>query len=75
MTAATDAGVEAGKLDKPEPIIPLILAPDDPGPEAVEENEPHDEKERRLAEDFRVGAAAARLLGAVLMHYCINYSA
>ncbi len=30
---------------KPEPIIPLILVPDDPGPEAVDENEPHTEQE------------------------------
>jgi HemY protein len=30
---------------KPEPIIPLIHAPDDPGPDAVEENEPHTEQE------------------------------
>jgi HemY protein len=30
---------------KPEPIIPLILVPDDPGPDAVEESEPHTEQE------------------------------
>ena len=30
---------------KPEPIIPLILVPDDPGPDAVDENEPHAEQE------------------------------
>jgi HemY protein len=30
---------------KPEPIIPLILVPDDPGPDAVEESEPHTEHE------------------------------
>jgi hypothetical protein len=24
---------------KPEPVIPLVHAPDDPGPDAVEENE------------------------------------
>jgi HemY protein len=30
---------------KPEPIIPLIHAPDDPGPDAVEEIEPHTEHE------------------------------
>jgi HemY protein len=36
----------ASKLEaKPEPIIPLILVPDDPGPDAVEENEPHTEHE------------------------------
>ena len=36
----------ASKLEtKPEPIIPLILAPDDPGPDAVEENEPRAEQE------------------------------
>jgi HemY protein len=28
---------------KPEPVIPLVHAPDDPGPEAVEEHEPHAE--------------------------------
>jgi HemY protein len=28
---------------KPEPVIPLVHAPDDPGPEAVEEHEPHTE--------------------------------
>jgi HemY protein len=30
---------------KPEPIIPLILVPDDPGPEAVDESEPHTEQD------------------------------
>ncbi len=30
---------------KPEPIIPLILVPDDPGPDAVEESEPHTEQD------------------------------
>ena len=36
----------ASKLEtKPEPIIPLILVPDDPGPDAVEESEPHTEHE------------------------------
>jgi len=30
---------------KPEPIIPLILVPDDPGPDAVDENEPHTEQD------------------------------
>jgi hypothetical protein len=24
---------------KPEPIIPLVVVPDDPGPEAIEEND------------------------------------
>ena len=28
---------------KPEPVIPLVHAPDDPGPEALEESEPHAE--------------------------------
>jgi HemY protein len=28
---------------KPEPVIPLVHAPDDPGPEAIEEDQPHAE--------------------------------
>jgi HemY protein len=36
----------ASKLDtRPEPIIPLILVPDDPGPDALEESEPRSEQE------------------------------
>jgi HemY protein len=30
---------------KPEPIIPLVHAPDDPGPDAIEEIEPHAEQD------------------------------
>ena len=30
---------------KPEAVIPLVHAPDDPGPDAVEENEPPGEQE------------------------------
>jgi HemY protein len=38
--------LSASRLEtKPEPIIPLIHAPDDPGPDAVEENEPHTEQD------------------------------
>ena len=39
------AKLEAKLEIKPEPIIPLILVPDDPGPEAVEENEPRTEQD------------------------------
>ena len=40
------ASKPGAKLEtKPEPIIPLILVPDDPGPEAVDESEPHTEQE------------------------------
>ena len=47
---------------KPEPIIPLVHAPDDPGPEVVEESEaPVERRERRLAQDFRVSAIGLSL--------------
>ncbi len=42
----TPASKPGAKLEtKPEPIIPLILVPDDPGPDAVDENEPRAEQE------------------------------
>jgi HemY protein len=42
----TPASKLGAKLEiKPEPIIPLILVPDDPGPDAVDENEPHAEQD------------------------------
>jgi HemY protein len=37
--AASAAPPAAGSQPKPAPIIPLVHAPDDPGPDAVEENE------------------------------------
>jgi len=37
--------LETNPAPKPEPIIPLIHAPDDPGPDAVEESEPRAEQE------------------------------
>ncbi|MGC1780204.1 MAG: hypothetical protein WBB34_19890, partial [Xanthobacteraceae bacterium] len=39
-TAKTDVKLEPA----PEPIIPLVHAPDDPGPDAVAEIEPHAEQ-------------------------------
>ncbi len=43
--AKPEPKVEAKPELKPEPIIPLILVPDDPGPEAVDEHEPHAEQD------------------------------
>ncbi len=43
--AKSEAKSEAKAEIKPEPIIPLIHAPDDPGPDAIEETEPHAEQE------------------------------
>ena len=46
---------------KADPVIPLVHAPDDPGPEAeiVEETEPSRCKAQQLAENFRVKFATA----------------
>ena len=38
---------------KPEPVIPLVDAPDDPGPDAVDDIEPAGAAARRLAKDVR----------------------
>jgi HemY protein len=57
---APAARVPSLRRDGPEPqapIIPLVHAPDDPGPdaerEAEEEREPHDDGWRRLTAIFR----------------------
>jgi HemY protein len=39
--AKPEVKVEARSEPAPEPIIPLVHAPDDPGPDAVAETEPH----------------------------------
>ena len=58
--AAPAARVPSVRRDGPEPqapIIPLVHAPDDPGPDAEreteEEREPHDDGWRRLTAIFR----------------------
>jgi hypothetical protein len=43
--AKTEFEAESTSVDvKPEPIIPLVHAPDDPGPDAFDENEPASEQ-------------------------------
>jgi hypothetical protein len=42
--AKPEAKIEVQSEPAPEPIIPLIHAPDDPGPDAVHESEPHAEQ-------------------------------
>ncbi len=41
----TQIKLEPNLEPKPEPIIPLVHAPDDPGPDAIEESEPHAEQD------------------------------
>jgi HemY protein len=42
--ANTDAKIEVRSEPAPEPIIPLVHAPDDPGPDGLAETEPHAEQ-------------------------------
>jgi len=45
MEARTEAKIEVRAGPPPEPIIPLVHAPDDPGPDAAQEIEPHAEQD------------------------------
>ena len=55
---------------EPGPVIPLVHAPDDPGPEAIEETAPRRSAGDRLAEDFRIRPGARLATAApAAVHY------
>ena len=57
---------------KPEPVIPLVHAPDDPGPDARRgKRAARRAAKRRLAEDFRVSAGGAAREACQLPSTCI----